>query len=145
MANYSRRFPRDPYEGLLTEALVACGYEVVLSSGLEDEIFGEDARDTEYDVPWDFYVGNGNNGRYAEKLAKAEANRVAVLQIPVGLLDDLCLPSRRARALTQLAGLYDEALSKARSQRLRSRQELEAEKSSWLTFERQPRRVLQPA
>jgi len=145
MTNYTRRFPRDPYEGLLVRCLVACGYKVALSSDLEDEIFGEDARDTERDIPWDFYIGNGNNGRYAEKLAKAEANRVAVLRVPATLVDDLCLPSQQGRALPQLAEIYDKALREARGNRLRTRNELEAEKIRWWEYRPQPRRVLQPA
>ena len=133
MATYVRRFPRDSYEGLLVEALVACGFELTLSSDLEDEVFGIDAWDTEYEVPWDFYIGNGRNGRFAEKLAKAQSNRVAVLHIPATVIDDLCFASSRGSALLWITELYDEALSSVRGQ-LKTRVEVGAEIVRWSMF-----------
>ncbi len=109
---YVRRFTRDPYEGILVQALVECGYFVRLSTDEEDERGGFDIVDNEFLLRIDAYIGNCANGRYAEKLAKAASRGVQVLSIPATLIDDLCLPSCRSQALKKLEELYFNFLDK---------------------------------
>ncbi len=110
---YIRRYPRERYESIVVAALVACGYNVTLSTDEEDEILGFDCRDNEHGIRIDLYIGNGANGRYAEKLAKAESRRIHVFHIPADLVDDINLPSCRESALPVLKELYYKLLRTA--------------------------------
>ena len=106
---------RERYETLLVEALVAIGYEVALSSDLVDEILGEDARDHEFDIGWDFFIGAEDSPYLMPKLKKALDNGVGVFHVPAEIVDDLCLPSRRQLALSRIADLYESALEQVKT------------------------------
>lgn len=132
MATYHRRHgTRDRYEVVLVEALVACGYDVVLTSDLIDEVYGQDAHDLEFDIPIDFYIGWGGE-RLALKLLKEERLGVLIFRVEASLVDDLCCLSSRKGAMLKLAELYDTFLSFAKSAaRIRRQAELVQIDPNW--------------
>ncbi len=118
MRTYIRKFGRDQYETLVVEALVACGYEVTLSTGFQDERLGVDVWDTETGIAWDLLMGPQCGERYQEKVWKHDG-RVAVLCIPISLIEDLrlCVGTKSPRlrnVLTKLDQIYSEALAEVK-------------------------------
>lgn len=140
MFGYRRIFPRERYETVLVEALVACGYQIVLSTDHEDEKQGIDVWDTEYEIPWDLYIGETSSPRYAEKLAKAASKGVAILRIPSTLVDEICLgrnhPTKLRNTLLTLDGIYEKSLGTARGKTYRTRAQTQQTEVSWLRAHR---------
>jgi hypothetical protein len=136
MFGYRRIFPRLRYETVLVEALVACGYQILLSTDHEDEKQGIDVWDTEYAIPWDLYIGETNSPRYAQKLATAASKGVAILRIPSLLVEDLCLyrnnPNRLKETLLKLDGIYDRSLAAAEGNTYRTRAQAQQIELRWL-------------
>ena len=140
MFGYSRIYPRERYETVLVEALVACGYQIVLSTNHEDEQQGIDVWDTEYEIPWDLYIGETSSLRYAKKLATSASKGVAILHIPNTLVDEICLnrinPSKLRNALLTLDGIYEKSLGRAAGKTFRTRTQTQKAELSWLKAHR---------
>lgn len=136
MFGYRRLFPRERYEQIVVEALVACGYQIVLSTDHEDEKQGIDIWDTEYELPWDLFIGETSSPRYAEKLATAASKGVAILRIPATLVEDLCVYRNNAlklkESLLKLDGIYETGLTQAEGKTYRTRAQAQQTENKWL-------------
>lgn len=126
---YIRQSIRESYEKYLVEVLVAYGYDITLSTDLDDEILGIDAWITDPKtgarLPLDFFEGCDRSSGLAPKLAKAEIRGILVLHIP----DTLIVTSKPLhtesglQARNQIKAITQRTLLQARFRKLMTEEE----------------------
>lgn len=102
-----RRPDRDRYEVALVQVLQTQNIPITLSTDSEDILFGIDAWDTEFDIPWDIYVGNLNTRNVEKKIAKTESARVGLLSFEKKLVDSYWNSDNPDVVLSKITNRYE--------------------------------------